>query len=274
MSPNKRMKAVLSNIVIWMISLLAVIPILLIVVNAVKSGSEATSMSFKLPHSFEFGNFSTVIEKGKLGQSFLNSLVYSGIASGLCILFSAMAAYVLSRNKSRLNRFLYLFLILGIALPINYFTLIDVMKWSQLINTRAGIIVLYMVTQIPFSVFILYGFIGGVPKELDEAGVIDGCGPKRLFFSIIFPMLQPAAVTVFILSFLNTWNEFLLPLYYLNSADKWPMTLAVYNFFGQFQQSWNLVSADIILTILPVIIIYLLGQRFIIAGMTSGSVKG
>lgn len=274
MKPNKRMKASFQNIAIWMISLLAVIPILLIVVNALKSAPEATSMSFRFPRSIEFANFSTVIEKGKLGKSFLNSFAYSGISSFLCILFSAMAAYVLSRNKTRMNRLLYLFIILGIALPINYFTLIDVMKWTELINTRAGIIILYMVTQIPFSVFILYGFIGGVPKELDEAGVIDGCGPVRLFFSIIFPMLIPSAVTVFILSFLNTWNEFLLPLYYLNSADKWPMTLAVYNFFGQFQQSWNLVSADIILTILPVIVIYLLGQRFIISGMTSGSVKG
>ena len=274
MSAKNRVKSSISNIVIGLISLICIIPILLIFINGVKTASEATSMSFQLPQTLAFENFSIVIEKGKLGQSFMNSLLYSGIASVLCIFFSALAAYALSRNKTRLNRFLFLFIILGIALPINYFTLIDVMKWTELINTRAGIVVLYMVTQIPFSVFILYGFIGGVPRELDEAGIIDGCGPKRLFFSVIFPMLQPAAVTVFILSFLNTWNEFLLPLYYLNSADKWPMTLAVYNFFGQFQQSWNLVSADIILTILPVIVIYLFGQRFIISGMTSGSVKG
>ena len=93
-------------------------------------------------------------------------------------------------------------------------------------------------------------------------------------FQLSSQCFSPAVVTVFILSFLNTWNEFVLPLYYLNSAQKWPMTLAVYNFFGQFQQSWNLVSADILLTILPIVIIYLLGQRFIIAGMTNGSVKG
>ncbi|WP_027085502.1 carbohydrate ABC transporter permease [Cohnella panacarvi] len=271
---NKFMKNPIQNIAIWIISIIAIVPILLIVINAFKSAPEASSMNFNLPSELRFGNFSTVIEKGKLVHSFLNSITYSSLSSLFCILFSAMAAYVLSRNKTRFNRFIYFFMIMGIALPVNYFTLIDVMKWTELINTKAGIIVLYMVTQIPFSVFILYGFIGGVPKELDEAGVIDGCGPKRLFFSVIFPMLQPAAVTVFILSFLNTWNEFLLPLYYLNSANKWPMTLAVYNFFGQFQQSWNLVSADIILTILPVIIIYLLGQRFIISGMTSGSVKG
>lgn len=274
MTRNRKWQGSIANVAIWAISIVAVVPILLIIMNALKTGSEASSMSFALPRKLHFDNFSTVIEKGKLGHSFLNSFAYSGIAAVLCILFSSMAAYALARNKSRLNRFLYLFIILGIALPLNYFTLIDVMKWTELMNTRAGMIVLYMVTQIPFSVFILFGFIGGVPKELDEAGVIDGCGPLRLFFSVIFPMLRPAAVTVFILAFLNTWNEFLLPLYYLNSAQKWPMTLAVYNFFGQFQQSWNLVSADIILTVLPVLVIYLLGQRFIIAGMTSGSVKG
>ncbi|QTH41555.1 carbohydrate ABC transporter permease [Cohnella sp. LGH] len=274
MNMTKRLKSILMNIAVGLISLVCLIPILLIVINGFKSAPEASSMSFHLPKTLAFDNFSVVVEKGKLGQSFLNSLLYSGLASAMCILFSSMAAYALSRNKTRLNRFLFLFILLGIALPINYFTLIDVMKWTELINTRAGIVVLYMVTQIPFSVFILYGFIGGIPKELDEAGVIDGCGPKRLYFSVIFPMLQPAAVTVFILSFLNTWNEFLLPLYYLNSANKWPMTLAVYNFFGQFQQSWNLVSADILLTILPVVVVYLLGQRFIISGMTSGSVKG
>ncbi|MBW5446153.1 ABC transporter permease subunit [Cohnella sp. CFH 77786] len=271
---NKWMRNSILNLVIGLISIIAIIPILLIVINAFKTSYEASSMNFNLPAELQFQNFSTVIEKGKLVHSFFNSFAYSSISSLFCILFSAMAAYVLARNKTRINRVVYLFILMGIALPMNYFTLIDVMQWTELINTRAGIIVLYMVTQIPFSVFILYGFIGGVPRELDEAGVIDGCGPKRLFFSVIFPMLQPAAVTVFILSFLNTWNEFLLPLYYLNSAQKWPMTLAVYNFFGQFQQSWNLVSADIILTILPVVILYLLGQRFIIAGMTSGSVKG
>ncbi|RED61876.1 carbohydrate ABC transporter permease [Cohnella lupini] len=274
MNRNKATKRLVQNITIWIISLIAITPILLIVINAFKTAPEASSMNFSLPHLFQFENFSTVIEKGKLVRSFVNSVSYSGLSSLLCILVSATAAFALARNKIKFNRFLYFFIIMGIALPLNYFTLIDVMKWTQLMNTKTGIIVLYSVTQIPFSIFILYGFIGGVPRELDEAGIIDGCGPKRLFFSVIFPVLRPAAVTVFILSFLNTWNEFLLPLYYLNSADKWPMTLAVYNFFGQFQQSWNLVSADIILTILPVVIVYLLGQRFIISGMTSGSVKG
>jgi raffinose/stachyose/melibiose transport system permease protein len=135
-------------------------------------------------------------------------------------------------------------------------------------------IILYATLQIPFAVFLIYGFVASIPRELDEAATIDGCGPFQLFFRVVLPLLTPVVVTTAILSFLNTWNDFIMPLYYLNSSANWPMTLAVYNFFGQFKQSWNLVSADILLTILPVLVVYLAGQRFILSGMASGAVKG
>jgi raffinose/stachyose/melibiose transport system permease protein len=215
-----------------------------------------------------------VIDKGKLTTSFFNSVLYASVSTILGTLFAAMAAYVLSRNPTRLNRFVYFFLIMGIALPVNFFTLTKIMQVTHLINTKAGIIILYTATQIPFAVFLMYGFIDSVPRELDEAAIIDGCGPVQLFVRIILPLLTPVLVTAGILNFLGVWNDFLMPLYYLNNSANWPMTLAVYNFFGQYQQSWNLVSADILLTILPVIVIYLFGQRFILSGLTTGAVKG
>ena len=189
-------------------------------------------------------------------------------------LFAALAAFILSRQRTRVNRALYFFLIMGIALPINFFTLTKMMQVTHLINTRPGMIILYATLQIPFAVFLIYGFVASIPRELDEAATIDGCGPIQLFFRVILPLLTPVVVTTAILSFLNTWNDFIMPLYYLNSSSNWPMTLAIYNFFGQYKQSWNLVSADILLTILPVLIVYLAGQRFILSGMTSGAVKG
>lgn len=103
---------------------------------------------------------------------------------------------------------------------------------------------------------------------------MDGCGPLQLFFQIIVPMLTPVLVTAAVLSFLGAWSNFIMPLYYLNNTANWPMTLSVYNFFGQFQASWNLVSADILLTVLPVILVYLFAQRYILSGMTTGAVKG
>lgn len=257
-----------------LVSLVMVIPVYLIITNAFKSAAEASSMGIDLPTAFNLENFLTVIDKGKLATSFLNSLLYASSSTILATLFAALAAYVLSRNPTRLNRFVYFFLIMGIALPINFFTLTKIMQITHLINTKVGIIILYAATQIPFSVFLMYGFIDSVPRELDEAAIIDGCGPVQLFFRVILPLLTPVLVTTGLLNFLGVWNDFLLPLYYLNNSTHWPMTLAVYNFFGQYQQSWNLVSADILLTILPVILLYLAGQRFILSGLTTGAVKG
>ena len=128
--------------------------------------------------------------------------------------------------------------------------------------------------QIPFSVFLIYGFIAKIPADLDEAGIIDGCSSIRLFTTIIFPLLKPAVATASVLCFLNNWNEFVSPLYFLSSSTKWPMTLSVYNFFGMFFKDWNLVSADIVMTSIPVIVIYLIGQKYIVSGMTAGAVKG
>lgn len=253
---------------------LVLVPVYVVVVNSVKDSSAARTMSPAFPESFHFENFSTAIERGKLAQTFVNSMLYATSATVISTLLASMAAYVLARNRTRLNRLLYFFIVMGIAMPLNFFTLTSVMQATQLINTRLGIIILYAATQIPFSVFLIYGFVGTIPKELDEAAIIDGCGPFRLFFSVIFPLLVPVIVTAGVLNFVGIWNDFLLPLYYLNNSTYWPMTLAVYNFFGQFQQDWNLVSADIVLTVMPVLIIYLFGQRFILSGLTSGAVKG
>lgn len=255
-------------------SLVMVIPVYLIVINALKSSAQASSMGMDLPASIHLENFSTVIDTGKLAVSFLNSMLYAVGASTLATLFAAMSAFVLSRHRTRMNHFLYFFLIMGIALPINFFTLTKIMQVAHLINTRPGIIILDAALQIPFAVFLIYGFVESIPRELDEAATIDGCGPVQLFVYIILPLLKPVLVTTFILSFLNVWNDFMMPLYYLNSSSNWPMTLAVYNFFGQYQQNWNLVSADILLTIIPVVVVYLAGQRFILSGLTSGAVKG
>jgi len=209
-----------------------------------------------------------------LGVTFLNSLTYSVFSVILCTLTSAMAAFVLSRNRTKWNKIVYFIIVLGMAMPINFIALMKVMQFFDIINKRVGIILLYAAIQTPFNVFLIYSFVGKIPREIDEAAIIDGCSPLQLFFSIIIPLIKPVLVTVMVLTFLNTWNEYILPLYFLGSSDKWPMTLAVYNFFGMYFRDWNLVCADIVLTSLPVVIVYLLGQKYIVSGMTAGAVKG
>lgn len=265
---------IVKNVLAWIVTLIMIVPLLLVVLTAFKSNAEATTMTLSLPKEWVFDNFATVIEKGKLIGGFFNSMIYSCGATLLTVTLAAMAAYVFSRRQSRGNKVLYFYLVLGIVIPVNFVALMQVMQTLQLNNSRLGIILLYSAIQMPFMTFLIYGFISKLPVELDEAAIIDGCGPIRLFFSIIFPLLKPVIISASVLCFLNTWNEFVLPLYFLNSTSKWPMTLAVYSFFGQFSRYWNLICADILLTCLPVIVIYLVCQKHIIGGQTAGAVKG
>ena len=275
MKIKKTLQNILTNILAWIFSAICLIPLLLILFNSMKDKKAAAEMNLHFPtFPIQLQNYMVVIEKGKLVQSFLNSLLYSTGSVILCVLLASLAAYVLSRNQTKLNKFLYMYLVMGIALPINYVALTKVLMALHLNNTRIGIILLYTAMQLPFMTFLIHGFVAKIPTELDEAAVIDGCGPTRLFFTIILPLLKPAIATAVVLTFLNTWNEFVSPLYFLNSSDMWPMTLSVYNFFGMYFKDWNLVCADILLTSLPVILVYLLGQKYIVAGMTTGAVKG
>ncbi|MGI6672560.1 MAG: carbohydrate ABC transporter permease [Christensenellales bacterium] len=230
-------------------------------------------MNIHFPTTWHFENFSEVIQKGKLITGFFNSLLYAGLSTTIGVFLSAMAAFVLCRNQTRTNRTFFYFVLCGLFFPINYVTLIQVLNFLQLNNSRAGLILVYVAGMIPFCVFVLRNFVLTVPIELDEAAVLDGVGPLGLFFHIAVPLLRPALITCFLLQFIGLWSDFLTPLYIISSSALWPMNLAVYNFFGRYQSYWNLVFADILLTILPVIILYLLGQRYIISGMTTGAVK-
>ena len=256
------------------VSLLMFVPIYLVGVNSLKTDPQARSMGAGLPTELRFDNYGTVIEDGKLGRAFVNSMIYTGGATLLCLLLATGAAFVLSRNPTRLNRYIYLFLVIGIAMPLNYVTLTRVMQATHLINTEIGMIIVYSAFKLPFAVFVIYAFIHTVPEEIDEAAIIDGCSPRQLFWLIMVPLLRPAWITVGILTFLDLWSEFIMPLYFLSSSDRWPMTLAIYNFFGIYESSWNLVSADVVLTILPVLVVFIFGQRYLESGMTAGAVKG
>ena len=274
MNLYRRLSALIINIFLVMISAVFFIPGLVIFINSFKTKPETRVLNLQLPEKLQFENFIEVIDRGKLIISFMNSSIYA-IGSVLIILvLTSAGAYVLARNKTKLNQFFYFFIVLGIAMPVNYIALMKIMQLTSLINTRMGIIILYAALNLPISLFISYGFIGNIPRELDEAAVIDGCSPVALFTRIIFPLLKPVIATLIVLNFMAVWNDFIMPLYYLNSSAKWPMTLAVYNFFGMFQHDWNLVCADIVLTSLPVLLVYFAGQKFIVEGMVTGSVKG
>ena len=273
-SLKKSIGNIVVNIITIFISLIILIPILVLFLNSFKTQGESNKMSLSLPTKWMFENYKTVIEQGKLVSSFFNSLLYATVSVSIIIVVVSAAAFVIARNRKGINNFIYYFIISGIAIPINNVALMKVMQSLHLVNTRIGIILIYAAINIPLSLFLSYGFISTIPREIDEAAVIDGCGPIKLFIKIILPLLKPITSTLFVLNFMAVWNDFTMPLYYLNNSQKWPMTLAVYNFFGAFENSWNLVSADIIVTLLPVLFVFILGQKYIVGGVAAGSVKG
>lgn len=271
---GKTIGHIIGNLVTILISLIVIIPLVVLFLNSFKTSGEANRMTLSLPTQWMFENYAKVIEQGKLFSSFLNGLLYATCSVIIVVVVVSAAAFVISRNQKGMNRFLYYFIISGIAMPINNVALMKVMQAFHLMNTRIGIILLYAAINIPLSLFLAYGFIGTIPREIDEAAVIDGCKPHQLFIRVIAPLLKPIVSTLFVLDFMAVWNDFTMPLYYLNNSRKWPMTLAVYNFFGAFENSWNLVAADIMLTLAPVLLVFIIGQKYIVGGVSAGSVKG
>lgn len=270
---KKRIQSILKHVLMILLCLVIILPFYMVVINSFKAKPEAARMSLALPTKWVFSNYAEVIEKGKLIQGFINSMLYAGISTIVGVISSAMASFVMSRRRNRFNNFLYYFVLCGLFFPVNYVTLTKVLTTVNLNNTKGGIILVFTSAMIPFCVFTIRNFISTVPVEMDEAAVIDGITPVGLFFKIIMPMLKPTLVTCFILQFMTVWSDFLTPLYLSSKSSLFPMTMAVYQFFGKNTNYWNYIFADIVLTCLPVIFVYLLGQKYIVGGLTSGAVK-
>jgi len=274
MTKKRIFQNIIKQVVCIFLSLLVLVPLYMVVINSFKTKAEAARMNLSFPTTWVFSNYVDVIKKAGLLTGFVNSMIYATVATLVGVTISAMAAFVLSRNRIKVNRKLYYFFIIGLFFPVNYVTLVRVFQWLHLTNTRLGIILVFISSMIPFCVFTIYSFVESVPREVDEAAVIDGASPLQMFFRVDFPMMKPTVVTCFILQFMGVWNDFLTPLYLSSKSKLFPMTMAVYQFFGKNQQYWNYVFADIVLTIIPVIIVYFIGQRYLIEGTVGGSVKG
>lgn len=262
------------EIILWILSLVIIVPLVMIVLNSFKNVTESAVMTLELPGSWHPENYLEVLKDDKLVRSFFNSVILCVGSCALTVFFASLAAYTLSRNRSRLNRFLYIVFLLGLVAPINYITTVKVLQAVHLINTTPGAILLYTAQYTPFTIFIYYGFIGSIPRSLDEAAIMDGCSGIRLFYQVIFPLLKPVTMTAVVINFLNCWNDFIVPLYFLNSTEKWGMIMLMYNYFSRFISSWNLVCAVMIVNMIPIILVYIFGQKYLISGMTAGAVKG
>lgn len=267
----------------WILSIAAlavgivfVSPLYLIFVNSVKTVREIYLSPLGLPVEFSWDNFGRVMEQIDFGQALKNSLffVVFGVA-GLLVICS-MAAYRLARHRTRVNKFVYLLLVSSILVPFQtvMIPLIKIMASIGLYNTRLGVLLAYYGYGIPFAVFLFYGFLSSIPREIEEAALIDGGSPFQVYRCIILPLLKPICVTVAVLDVLWIYNDFLLPFVLISNNELRTLPLVMYTFFTAYERPWDLAMASLTMVLTPAIVMFVILQKQITGGIVSGAVKG
>jgi len=261
-----------ANIMLWGYAAIVLIPLLLVISNALRPTREIFRNPIGLPTSPSLDSFVKAWEEASFNVYFFNSLVITVAAVVLATAVSALAGYMLGRYKFTGSRFLTAYFLAGLMLPfrlaiVPLFLLLNDMG---LIDNRLGLILVYAATGIPFSIFILSSFFRQLPQELSEAARIDGAGEFTIFGRIMLPLVRSALATVVVFQFVPLWNDFFFPLVLLRSTDKWTLPVGMTRFFGEFQADWSTLFAGLIITTLPLIIIFLLATKQIIAGLTAG----
>ena len=267
----------------WILSIAAlavgivfVSPLYLVFVNSVKTVREIYLSPLGLPVEISWNNFGRVMEKIDFGQALKNSLffVVFGVA-GLLVICS-MAAYRLARHRTRVNKFVHLLLVSSILVPFQtvMIPLIKIIASIGLYNTRIGVLLAYYGYGIPFAVFLFYGFLSSIPREIEEAALIDGGSLFQVYRCIILPLLKPICVTVAVLDVLWIYNDFLLPFVLISDNELRTLPLVMYTFFTAYERPWDLAMASLTMVLTPAIIMFVILQKQITGGIVSGAVKG
>jgi raffinose/stachyose/melibiose transport system permease protein len=266
----------------YVISIIALIcfvfPFLLLIINSFKSNGEILTSPFSLPQHWNFSHFTDVINKMNFMVTFRNSFLITMISSLLIVFFSAMAAYHMVRKPSKYNKIFFTILVASMVIPFQslMIPLISIYGGKlHLIDTIPIplLIMFYIGFGSALSIFMYHGFMKTVPAEIEEAARIDGCNTIQTFFLIVFPMLKPITVTITILNVLWIWNDYLLPSLVLNNESVYTMPVKMKVFNGTYMNNWELLIPAILLTVIPILIMYMIGQKSIINGVMQGSIK-
>ncbi len=253
-----------------------IIPFLFMLVNALKDRKAANKLSISLPEEFMWENFWEVIQTRnfQILTAFKNSALITLASLVVLIFLGSMAGYVIQRRSDRVVKIANICIMIGLMLPPAILPTIKLLQLTHLYKTFASIVIMEAVMELPFTIMLYRGFISTIPNELEEAACIDGCSRWGMFSKIIFPLLKPITATVIILNAVTIFNDFSTPLYFYPGADNATVQLTLYNFIGQFSSSYNLLFADVVLIVLPMLVLFIIFNRRIVSGMVAGSVKG
>ncbi|WMJ89580.1 carbohydrate ABC transporter permease [Anaerocolumna sp. MB42-C2] len=273
---KKTAKKIVHYLVLIILALIWIVPMFTLVATALKSKQDFYSgiSLFKLPDKIAWSNFINAIIKGRLFTYMKNDLIVTCLKVPLGIFIGALASFALTRLKIKHRTGLFIFFLIGMMLPMQAALVPINVIYSKLklLNTYFGLFYVYVGFGISYAILILRGFMNGIPKDIDEAAYIDGCSKWQLFIRIIFPISKPAVATLLITDFLATWNEYLLASVIINDNAKKTIPVGLMTFVGEHGTDYGYLCAGVLISVIPVIIVYLIFQRYFVEGM-AGAVK-
>ena len=258
-------------------SVLFLVPFAFVFTMAAKDTNEASLLEFSWPSHFQLWDNIVQVFQARdymLIIAFINSTILTVASVALLVIFGSMIAFVLDRRASRLNPLINTLVLAGLIIPPAVVPTIWVMQTLGLFKTLPGLILIEVAFGLAFTVLTMRAFVATIPRELDEAAIVDGAGPLTLFFRVIFPLLRSVIVTIVVVQSIFVFNDFQNPLYFLPGNANATVQLTLFNYVSQSQVTYNLLFANILVITLPMLVMYIFFQRQIVAGMTSGAVKG
>lgn len=259
------------------IGIIFVVPFVFILLTAAKTRSEAALFQFSWPSQFQLiENIRDVMAFGnnRMYLALWNSTILTVGSVALIVLFSALVAYVMQRRSDRTASIVSSIMLAGLIIPPSVVPTIFLLQRVGLYKTILGLIMVEVAFTLPFATLILRAFMASIPREIDEAAIMDGASPLQVFFSVILPLLRPAIVTVIVVSSVAIYNDFVGPLYFLPGSQNVTAQLTLYSFLSQFSSQWNLLFADVVVITIPPLIMFMFFQRQLVSGLTAGAIKG
>lgn len=270
-----------SSKLLFGIALVAIVfylfPFLLMLLNSLKTTGEFTSNPFAMPAAIQWVNYPYAIGQMHFFTSLKNSLVITVAVCALITLFGPMAAYVVSRVKHPFVSVMYYLMIASMCAPFQAYMIPLVKLYASTLglnNSPIPVIYIGVGLNICFSIFLVRGFLNSIPRELDEAALIDGCGSIRLYFLIILPLLTPILITLLVFVAMGIWNDYLLSALFLNTQEKRTLPMMIRVFCAQYSNDYSPMMAGLMMSIVPMLLFYLMGQKHILEGVVQGAVKG
>ena len=272
---KKSKKEIAIMIILLVLGIIFISPILLLVMNSFKPYKDMIYNFLSLPIPFTMENYAVAIQRMDFFRVFLNSVIVTGLTVFFGVIFSFMAAYGISHIRSKKGKFLYFLFTMGQIIPFHTIMIaLQTMTAELKLNNKLWVLVcLYIGFHSAFGIFTYVGFLKSIPKELEEAACIDGCGVVRTMVQVIFPLVKPTSITIGVLFFLWTWNDFLMPSLMISDSNKRTLTVMIYMFKSNASSEWNLLIAALTLSIIPIVVLYILAQKYITSGITAGAIK-